>query len=190
MPQGEETHGHVPPMESSEEASSKQLTYARRQGDTLQDAIDAMLKMDRHSQERRAGEFLVSCVVEDAEGMWVPRDDGALEWEEPDEQNLHVEVLVRDGADRRFIPGLRVTLTLIGPDGNEIGTHEQPFLWHPWLFHYGRNWKVPGDGEYRARIHIDAPSFARHDHRNGKRYARPVDVELGPIHVETGRKAS
>src|SRR5205823_4373556 len=100
------------------------------------------------------------------------------------------EVSVRDGADGRFIPGLTVVATLIGPDGQEIGTHEQPFLWHPWLYHYGRNWHVPASGIYTLRIHIEAPEFHRHDKENGTRYAEPAEVEFRDVKIKTGQKMS
>lgn len=112
--------------------------------------------------------------------------DGELRWEEPEEENVHVEVAVRDGADGRFIPGLTVYATLIDGSGDEVGTHQQPFLWHPYLYHYGRNWVVPGDGEYTLRVQIDAPDFMRHDEVNGKRFAEPVDVEFTGVKIQTG----
>jgi len=77
---------------------------------------------------------------------------------------------------------------LIDPDGNEVGTHVQPFLWHPWLYHYGRNWTVPEEGEYRVRVRVEPPTFMRHDHENGRRYLEPVEVEFEGVPVEPGRK--
>jgi hypothetical protein len=61
-------------------------------------------------------------------------------WRDPGEENVHVEVSVRDASGGRFVPGVRVFATLIDPDGNEVGTHEQPLIWHPMIYHYGRNW--------------------------------------------------
>ena len=52
---------------------------------------------------------------------------------------------MRDAADGRLIPGLKVQLTLVMQNGEEIGTHEMPLLCTP-IYHYGRNWRVPGDG--------------------------------------------
>src|SRR6266542_5903610 len=77
--------------------------------------------------------------------------DGQLEWHDSQDENAHIEVVVRDAADGRFIPGLTVYATLLDRAGTEIGTHQQPFLWHPWLYHYERNWRVPGDGTYTLR---------------------------------------
>ncbi|MBV9690835.1 MAG: iron transporter [Ktedonobacteraceae bacterium] len=99
-------------------------------------------------------------------------------------------MVVCDGADGRFIPSLSVYTTRIDSKGKEIGTHQQPFLWHPTLYHYGRNWKVPGDGEYRLRVRIEAPNFSRHDKINGKRYTQPVEVEFTNVKIKTGQKKS
>lgn len=179
----------TPPMSTSPESDEKQLNLAREQGEALQHAVVEMTKDEAHGSERPAGDFLVGYAVEDAEGLHRLRD-GKLHWEEPTTENAHFEVVVRDGADRRFIPGLNVTLTVLDENGKEIGTHHQPFLWHPWIFHYGRNWTLPGDGTYTLRVHVDLPDFPRHDKINGKRYEQPVDVEFANVKVKTGQKKS
>ncbi len=113
-----------------------------------------------------------------------------MEWVAPQEENAHLEVVVRDGADGRFIPGLTVYATLIDSTGNEIGTHQQPFLWHPWLYHYGRNRKLPGDDIYTLRIRIEAPEFGRHDKISGERFADPVEIEFVKVGITSGQKQS
>ncbi len=72
--------------------------------------------------------------------------DGELVWHEPQDENVHLEISVRDAGDGRFVPCVRVIATLIHADGTEVGTHEQPLLWHPMLYHYGRNWRVARGG--------------------------------------------
>ena len=79
---------------------------------------------------------------------------------------------MRDRADGRLIPGLDIDVTVIDKNGKEIGTHRHPLLWHPYLYHYGRNWVVPGDGTYSLRVRFPAPQFHRHDKKNGKRFAQ------------------
>jgi uncharacterized protein involved in high-affinity Fe2+ transport len=116
--------------------------------------------------------------------------DGQLEWHEPADENAHVEVVVRDAADGRFIPGLTVYTTLLDSSGQAIGTHQQPFLWHPWLYHYGRNWRVPGDGSYTLRVRIEPPDFMRHDKINGNRFIEPIEVEFRDVTIRTGQKRS
>ena len=117
--------------------------------------------------------------------------NGKLVWENPSkEENVHIEVAVSDGADGRFVPYLNVYVTLIDGNGKELGTHQQEFLWHPMLYHYGRNWHIPGDGTYTVRIHIDEPTFMRHDKINGNRYTEPVEVEFANVELKTGQKMS
>lgn len=182
------TKPRTPPMQESDEASSEQLRLAREQGRALQHALDYMINKEAHDGgEIRAGDYLVGYAVEEAEGMYHMRD-GKLEWQESENKNVHLEVSVRDGADSRFVPGLTVYATLLDGDGNGVGTHQQPFLWHTWLYHYGRNRQVSGDGEYTLRIRIDPPNFGRHDKKNGKRFAEPVEVEFNGVKIKTDKK--
>ena len=178
-----------PPMKPSDEASPNTLDMARRQGEALDRALHHMTNNEAHDGGvTRAGDYKVAYAVEEAEGMW-HRVDGELVWKEP-EGNCHVEVGVVDGADGRFVPGLEITATLIDRDGNEIGTHRQPFVWHPWLYHYGRNWTVPETGTYTMKVRIEPPDFPRHDLKNGKRYNEPVEVTFEHVKIKTGQKKS
>ncbi len=177
-----------PPMDpNTDEASPAQLEAARAQGDAYGRALELMTRVvAQDGGQRRAGDYLVGYAVEEAEGMYEWRD-GSLEWREPDGENLHVEISVRDAGDGRFVPGLRVVGTLVAPDGSEVGSHEHPMLWHPMIYHYGRNWTVPSDGEYTLRVHVEPPRFPRHDDVNGLRFMEPVDVEFTGVRVERGR---
>lgn len=183
------TRPHRPPTTSSDEATHEELDFARRQGDAFGAALNYMIRQEAHGREVAAGEYLVGFAVEHAEGLYRWHGD-ELQWFPPEEENAHIEISIRDGGDGRLLPGLRVLLAVHDSDGRHLGTHEQPFLWHPWIFHYGRNWVLPGDGEYTFRIHIDPPSWPRHDLKNGFRFLRPVDVEFTQVHIETGRKCS
>jgi hypothetical protein len=59
---------------------------------------------------------------------------GDLEWTEPEDTNIHVEISVRDGADNRFVPGLDVEVELVAHDtGEPVFKGILPMLWHPWL---------------------------------------------------------
>lgn len=181
------TTANKPPMKTSDEAKQKQLDMAKEQGQAYKKALEHMANEEAHGETKPAGNYLVSYAVESAEGMYHKMDEG-LVWREPETENAHIEVAVQDDSDLRFIPGLSVHVTVLDDAGKEIGTHQQPFLWHPWLYHYGRNWELPGDGEYTLRIHIEAPDFMRHDKENGRRYADPVDVEFKNVKIETGQK--
>lgn len=166
----------TPPMTPSSESTAHQIGLGRKQGDALTAAVRAKNE-EAGTDIQRAGDYEIILTVEPAEGLYHWRDTG-LVWEEPGDENAHVEVVVRDAADGRFVPGLTVTVTLTGQDGREVGTWQQPFIWHPWLYHYGRNWQIPGEGDYKVHIHVGTPTFLRHDHANGKRYGEPVDVEI------------
>ncbi len=175
----------MPPMKPSEESTEQQLKFARMQGEAYAAALEAMNR-ESGANVMRAGEYEVALVVEKAEGLYHLQGT-ELVWQKPTTENAHIEVAVRDAADGRFIPGLTVHVTVLDANDTEIGTHEQPFLWHPWIYHYGRNWEVPGEGEYKIRVRIDTPTFMRHDPKNGKRYTEPVEVEFRR-HIKPGQK--
>lgn len=173
-------------MKASEESTRDQLVLARKQGEAYAQALEAM-NQESGADIKRAGEYEIGIVVENAEGMYHLEGEGNLVWKEPTSENAHIEVAVRDLADGRFVPGLNVTVTVTDSNGGTVGRHQQPFIWHPWLYHYGLNWQVPGEGNYKIHVRIDAPVFMRHDHENGKRYANAVEVEFDR-HIKPGQK--
>ena len=176
-----------PPMDpNTDEADEKQLDLARQQGESYRRALEHMANNVAHDGgTQTAGEYLIGYAVEEAEGMY-DWEDGELVWHDPDGENLHVEIAVCDASDGRFIPCLTVTGTLVDPDGNEVGTHEHPMLWHPMLYHYGRNWTVPSDGTYKLHVRVDPPTFMRHDDVNGCRFKEVVEVTFDSVQVERG----
>lgn len=171
---------------NSSEATQPQLDRAKKQGEAYGDALTYMTsEVAKDGGEKAAGQYLVGYAIEDAEGMYHLQGT-SLVWHNPVDEDVHVEVSVRDAADGRFIPGLSVSAMLVTPSGKELGPYVQEFVWHPMLYHYARNWSVDQDGEYILRIHIDPPTFMRHDEVNGKRYAEPVDVEFQGVQIERG----
>ena len=185
MVQVESADMHLPPMVPSNEATKAQLKLAQRQGDAYGKALEAMGK-ESEAHIQRAGDFEIALVAEKAEGMYHLRD-GQLHWMEPQDDNVHFEVAVRDAADGRFIPGLRVLLRVDTSTGQRVGIGEIPFVWHPWLFHYGQNWRVPGEGDYRVWVRVEPPTYMRHDRENGRRYASAAEAEF-TLHITPGQK--
>jgi hypothetical protein len=55
------------------------------------------------------------------------------------------------------------------------------------IYHYGRNWTVPMDGEYTSRVRVEPPTFMRHDEVNGRRFTELIDVEFRGVKVERGQ---
>ncbi len=47
--------------------------------------------------------------------------------------------------------------------------------------------RVPADGDYTLRVHVDPPTFMRHDEVNGKRFLEPVDVEFARVRMSRGQ---
>jgi hypothetical protein len=182
------TPSSTPPMGSSNEADPDQLDVARAEGAAYRRALEAM-REESGAVVKRAGEFVVVLVQEDAEGMYA-LEDGRLVWHEaPEDANGHLEIAVADAADGRFVPALDITVT-VSRDGRPVLDTRLPFLWHPFLYHYGTNFTMPGAGEYDVRVHIDPPTFMRHDPVNGKRYEQPVEVDFPAVRFEPGRKPS
>src|SRR3954447_20123241 len=114
-----------PPMDpNTDEAEAKQLDLARQQGESYRRALEYMANDVAHDGGMQAaGEYLIGYAVEEAEGMY-DWEGGNSGWHTPDGENLHVEIAVCDAADGRFIPGVKVTGTLVDPEGSEIGSHE------------------------------------------------------------------
>lgn len=164
---------------------------ARQLGASIQQALATMLgKVAMDGAETRKGEYLVDYAVEYAEGLWQMKD-GKLRYdtkvEQSAEQNAHVEVALRDPQTGRMLMGVPVHATLYR-DGRTTGSHEVGFIWHPWLYHYGRNWRVPETGNYRLRVQADIPPWRRYGREAGRRFTQPVEVEFDDVNVQTGQK--
>ncbi|SMC79070.1 Fe2+ transport protein [Fulvimarina manganoxydans] len=178
----------MPPAKPSDEADQNQLKMAKEEGAKYLASLDYMAeKVADTGGKMRAGDYIVAFAQERAEGMF-HRKDGKLEWiEAPSDMNCHMEIAVLDAADHRFIPYLDIDCTL-SLEGQEIVRFKPEFLWHPGLYHYGRDLKLPGDGVYDLSVKIAPPTFPRHDEKNGKRYADPVEVTFEKIRIETGHE--
>ncbi len=183
------TPSRTPPAQPTDEATKEGLRLAREAGDAYIQMVDYFLKNVAQSGGRQeAGEYVVGFSVESAEPLYHVAG-GELHLAEPAAgDNAHLEVVVADGADRRFVPELRINVTLLDSQGSECGTFHLPFLWHPTMYHYGRDVHVPAEGDYTARVYIDVPEFERHDKTNGKRYTEAVVAEFRGIHIRPGSK--
>jgi hypothetical protein len=182
---GKPTPAKKPPMETSKAAKANHLEMAKRQGQTMQDAFNEMANnVAQRGEEKPFGEYLIGYAVEKPEGLY-HLEGGKLVWKKPKNKNIHIEISVRDAASGRLIPGLRVMVTVLDEKGNEVGSHRHKLLWHPWLYHYGRNWRLPGDGKYTIRVHIPAPDFPRHDQKNGQRFEKSVWAEFKGVKCNT-----
>lgn len=176
------------PKHPSDEADERQLELARGKGDAYREALEYLIHEVAHAGGMQAvKDVVIGFAQEDAEGLYVDNAEGELTWREPDGENCHIEVAVMDADDNRFIPYLDVQVTLFGENDTEYGPYEIPFVWHPGLYHYGRNIKLPGDGTYDVHIRVTPPTFERHDHKNGNRYTRPAEATFQNVTIITGQ---
>lgn len=178
-----------PPEKVSDEADRHQIDMAKKEGAAYHASLKYMAEEVADSGGMtRAGDYIVAYAQERAEGMYSLKGEGELVWDEPTDENCHLEISVSDAGDQRFVPYLDITATLTPKDGKAVGPFEVPFVWHPGLYHYGTNIKVPGDGIYRLDVKIKPPAFMRHDEVNGKRYAETVDVTFDAVEIKTGQE--
>jgi hypothetical protein len=177
-----------PPARTSNEATSDQLAVARAEGDAYGAALIAMAVEDG-AVTARAGDYRIAFINEDAEGMYDRDGDGLIWREAAPDATVHLEVAVADATDGRFVPGLGVHVD-VEREGETLVCTDLPFLWHPFLYHYGGNARLPGTGPYDVAVRIDPPDFMRHDPINGARYAAPVTVRFEDVAFASGRKES
>lgn len=176
-------------VHQSEEATPQQLRIARGQGNAMRRAVENMAEQVHDSGQQRVGDYVIDYFVEEAVGMY-HRLEGALQWHGPQgDENVHLGLVVREATDGRFLPDLEVYATLLDSARNELGTYQQPFLWHPWLYRYGRNWRVPEDGEYTLGVRIEPPEFPRMDRAFGVLFPDPVEVVFEGVRIKTGQKS-
>lgn len=161
---------------------------AKQQGDAYTQALAMMKQMDVHCETETA-EYIITLACEKAEGMYQVQPEGDLQWQIPREhENAHLEIVVRDKEDHRFIPQLAIHISLVTNKGNEVVSKDLPFLWHPFLYHYGADVHIPEAGEYIAHVTIKQPEFGRHDEDKGRRYMETITIALPPVTIHTGRK--
>jgi hypothetical protein len=174
--------GPLPPPLHESADTEVEKNWGRIQGAAYQAAFDDAAQSALASGGAKAGDFLIRFLIRNATGMYY-LEDGQLTWEEPTDSRLHVEIAVCDVHDYRFIPGLEVYGTLFDAAHNELGEHRHTLLWHPTIFHYGRNWNAPADDTFTLRVRVEMPDFPRHDKFAGLRYFNPAEVEFKRIRL-------
>lgn len=181
----------------------------------LDATVKTMWEQSNAGAEKTDGDYRIDYAVEYSEAYWemthgmqhgiphgTPPGDlrYTVENERTTRRNAHIEVAPRDARNGNFLPGLQVSAVVIGPEGpvappmDEPGpgaptrAGDVPFMWHSWLFHYGQNWRVPGQGAYRLQVHFDAPTARRYGRQSGNRMAKPVDITFDDVTIKVGTK--
>lgn len=169
----------------------RQQSLARAQGMAIERALDAMSNgVAVDGGETRAGDYLIDYAVEYAEGLWCSAH-GELtyrsEVNQSAERNAHVEVAVRDAATGRLLPNVGVTATL-SRGGEIVGTRRQALMWHPWLHHYGENWRVPGSGKYELDVRVEPASCTDSSGNARLVPSAPLQAHFEGVEIRTGQK--
>ena len=156
------------------------VALARKEGAAVGSSVDRAVRKPRSvGYQRRSGDYNVAVIVSHASSFW-DMQDGELVYSTPDSgtATYHIDVSIRDVATGRLIPGLNVRATLVNSRKREAGTFVLPFMWHPWMNHYGMNVVVPASGRYTIRVRADAPAFRRYGTGALKKFNRSVDVDV------------
>lgn len=176
-----------PQKQPSDEVDVNQIQQSRTEGEAYQTSVSYMANtVANDGGKTEVDDYVIGYALEEAEGMYQLAGEGEFEFVTPDTENCHLEIVVADAGDKRFVPYCTVTASL-ERDREEYGPHELPFLWHPGVYHYGSNIEVPEDGEYDLHVTVDPPEFSRHDEQNGDRYGETAEVTFKAINVTTGQ---
>lgn len=176
-----------PAKQPSEEVDANQIQQSRTEGEAYQTSATYMANtVANDGGTKQLDEFVLGYAQEEAEGMYHLKGEGEFEFVEPDTENCHMEIVVADAGDKRFVPYCDVTITL-ERDGEEHGPFDLPFLWHPGVYHYGSNIELPESGSYALHVTVEPPEFGRHDQQNGDRYGETCEATFEGIDVKTGQ---
>lgn len=173
------------------DAATWQTDLVQAQGDAYQQTLGVLYNDANDGRAQPVAGYRVGYATDYALAYWEfagGKLKYAIDTEESTVENAHVEATVQEARTGRFVPELRVAATLTGPQGQALGTHELPFMWHPWLFQYGENWRVPRTGYYHLRLRADAPAFRRYGRVAGRTLAHGFDVAFDSVRIVTGSK--
>jgi hypothetical protein len=156
----------------------------------LSAAITALWRESVSGIEKPSGDYFVAYAL-DYSGLAMPLAGAKLHpknlIEFTGKDNVRLTLLVRDSRTGRLIPGLKPQAILIGADGKPYGPGELPLVIHSWLYHYGRNARIPRKGLYKLQVHFDAPGFRRWG-RESERFAASAEVEFDGVSLQPGKK--
>ena len=171
--------------------SPRVINLARREGEVVDRPLSDMLHSTGVSgSEVSSGGYKVAVVIQRSRGYWEARDRrlGYVDLDRSLGPSVHIDVSIRDVTTGRFVPGLRVRASILNSRKKEIDTYAMPFMWHPWMNHYGLNVPEPGPGRYTIRVRADGPAFRRYGSTALKKFNRPIDVEVRDVRfVTTGQ---
>ena len=159
--------------------SREATALARREGTAMDRPLrDLARRTDVSGSQIRSGDYEVAVVVQRARGYWEARD-GKLRYRRADNNVgpiAHIDVSIRDATTGRFLPDLKVRATVLNSRNKEIDTYVLPFMWHPWMNHYGLDVAEPGPGRYAIRVRAEPPAFRRYGSTALRKFNQPINV--------------
>jgi hypothetical protein len=155
----------------------------------FEEELDYIIQKNAYRGHRIEGNYLIAYSLEYARDLTYG-EEGDPQWQKLHEENAHIGIAVHDATNLRFITGLTVFVTVATQSGDVIGSFEHPFLKRPNLYHYGRNWKLPGDGRYTLQVRIEIPDAVLRKEYPERALLTPVEVEFKNVAIKTGQKIS
>lgn len=181
--------GQIAAQKPLSEIMETATSVAPAPGRAYSQTLKAMYKQANDGHDTIIGDYHIAFAVEYAEGYW-DYEHGHFRYKVENDlsgaTNAHVEVAVLDARCGRFLHDCMVTATLT-KDRTMLGTKMEHFMWHPWLYHYGDNWRVPGKGTYTLKVHVAPPEYRQYGKATGPRFTSPVDVTFYPK-IKVGEK--
>ncbi len=180
--------GNMPVLSKQMET---QQALAAKAGKAYANTLQAMYKQANDGRDTTSGDYFMAYAIEYSEGYWYEKNGKLIyktDNEMSSETNGHVEVSVRDNKTGRFMHDLNVTASLYDQQGKKIGTKMEMFMWHPWLYHYGENWRVAKGDKYNLYVHIDPPAYRRYGQTMGNQFSQPLEMTFNNITIKTGQK--
>ncbi|HKJ40881.1 MAG TPA: hypothetical protein VKA27_02260 [Sunxiuqinia sp.] len=167
------------------------LALAVAQGRAEQDALETMMgKVATDGKEEQNGDYLVAYTYDYAAGYWELKA-GKLKYNnriiQSTEKNGNIGIIVMDKMTGRFLPNLTISARFLY-DLNPIVKVNPELVWHPWLYHYAQNIRIPGGKSYTLQVHADPPAFRRYDKNIGEIMNKPIDISFSDIKVKSGQK--
>ncbi len=170
----------------------EQNSLSSSAGAGYSNTLKIMYKQANEGKDTVQGDYFIAFADEYSEGWWHYMNGKLMYMTQNDEggkTNAHIEIAVADKTTHRFLPDLNITVTLYDKNKKSLGTKPIPFMWHPWLYHYGENWRIPVSGkQYSVHVHVDAPTYRRYGKQEGNRFATPVDIDFDNLTIKGGQK--
>ena len=102
-----------------DEKAKKKLKIA--QGNAFSDSLNYLSEIVEYSESSETDDYIVTLAAEEAEGLYYfsDKDSGSLSWHPPGKDaNQHLEVVVQDKDDKRFLPNLEIQVELFDETGS------------------------------------------------------------------------